>query len=104
MIPVHFAEKTLNDLTVEVGAGGDRLGVLGLDVAEQAGEIGTGWVRLWERGSEVTSGCANDSRRLIAPRKRVIGTSGAQLLLVALEARYHFGGSFHRMQSSGRHE
>ena len=44
VVPVDLADEVLDDLAVEVVAVGDGLGVLALDVGEQAGEVGAGVV------------------------------------------------------------
>ena len=106
MVPVHCADEPLNDLAVEVVAIGDRLGILALDVGEQSSEIGEGVapaLRTGERGDERLREHLQPAHRPAEEGGRDL-TAGEQLLLATLEARFHVGGSFHRIKSSGRHE
>src|SRR5262249_35490593 len=90
----------------QVVAIGDRLGVLALDVGEQAGEVRVGMglaLRTGQRGDERLRERLQPAHRPAEEAGRDL-TAGDQLLLAVLEARFHLGSSFHRIKSSGRYE
>ena len=91
VIPIDLAEEPLDDLSVQVVAVGDRLGVLALDVGEQAGEIGAGMAAALgagERGRERHGELVQSGDRPLEERGRDLAVL-QQLFLAAPEARLH---------------
>jgi hypothetical protein len=91
MVPIDLADEPLDDLSVEVVAVGDRLGVLPLDIGEQSGEVGAGvaaTLGAGELGGERRGEVLQSADDPIEEGGRDL-TALEQLLLAALKARLH---------------